>query len=63
MGLTELDYALIADVARGTGASPALRALQRRIDEGELTWVDITRGWTRTDPGVRLAVDAGFPPW
>ncbi|MGW5055429.1 hypothetical protein [Actinokineospora sp. NPDC004072] len=61
--LTDTDIELIATRARSAAASPALRALQRRIDRGDLSWRDITHGRTARDQGVWHAVDAGFPRW
>ncbi|GGS22329.1 MULTISPECIES: hypothetical protein [Actinokineospora] len=61
--LTDADFDLIASRARSAEASPALRALQCRIDRGDLTWRDITDGRTARDPDVRRAVESGFPRW
>ena len=54
----------IEQYARGRAAPRALRDLQRRIDNGELSWHAIAAGKHLDDPHVRaiLATDITEPP-
>jgi hypothetical protein len=46
--------------ARSRAAPRELRALQRRIDNGELSWYGIATGKHLDDPDVRAALAAGL---
>ena len=50
----------VEDYARGRAAPRALRDLQRRIDNGELSWRAIAAGRHADDPDVRAALAAGI---
>lgn len=54
----------IEDYARSRAAPRALRALQERIDAGDLSWRDLAEGRRLDDPVVRaaLAADVYEPP-
>ncbi|MGQ0839255.1 hypothetical protein [Actinokineospora sp.] len=60
-GLTDEDIRLISEHARSAEAPKELRDLQTRIDQGDLTWRDVTSGRAAGDPGVRQALEAGLP--
>ncbi|OLR90720.1 hypothetical protein [Actinokineospora bangkokensis] len=59
--VTDRDIEQIAAHHRAPGATPAERALQARIDAGELSWRDILSGRSAAEPGVREALEAGVP--
>lgn len=58
-GLSPQDIEQIAEHARGKNAPPELRALQERIDRGDLSWNDIAAGRFLDDPQVRDALARG----
>lgn len=57
--LSEEDIRQIEEYARGGQAPRELRELQRRIDEGELSWQDIADGGHLDDPKVQAALSTG----
>ncbi|WP_018681711.1 hypothetical protein [Actinokineospora enzanensis] len=57
--LSQEDLALLEQHARADSAPPALRALQERIDRGELTWSDLAAGRHMDDPEVQSALAPG----
>jgi hypothetical protein len=57
--LSEEDVRQIEEFARGGNAPKGLRELQRRIDDGELSWQDIADGRHLDDPEVRAALATG----
>lgn len=57
--LSEEDIRQIEEYARGGEAPRALRELQRRIDDGDLSWEDIAGGRHLDDPQVRAALATG----
>lgn len=57
--LSEQDIRQIEEYARSGQAPRELRELQRRIDDGELSWQDIASGRHLDDPEVRAALSTG----
>lgn len=57
--LSEQDIQQIEEYARGKDAPRELRALQQRIDDGELSWQDIAAGGALDDPQVQRALSTG----
>ncbi|GAA2992124.1 hypothetical protein [Actinokineospora diospyrosa] len=57
--LSEEDLRLLEAHARGDDAPRSLRELQERIDEGELSWTDLSEGRHLDDPAVQSALDPG----
>ncbi|MGH3517149.1 MAG: hypothetical protein ACRDQ7_06960 [Haloechinothrix sp.] len=57
--LSERDIQQIEEHAKSKDAPKALRELQKRIDDGELSWEDIGRGGHLDDPKVRAALATG----
>ncbi|HEV2783152.1 MAG TPA: hypothetical protein VGX25_27535 [Actinophytocola sp.] len=57
--LSEEDIQLIEEHARSAEAPRELRELQRRIDDGELSWEDVAAGRRLDDPQVRAALSTG----
>lgn len=57
--LSEEDIEKIEEHARSGAAPRQLRELQRRIDDGELSWADIASGQHLDDPQVRDALSPG----
>lgn len=51
----------IEELARAGGAPAEIRALQERIDAGDLSWADIAEGRGLDDPSVRQAFAASVP--
>lgn len=56
--LSEEDLRRIEQAARSRDASPEMRQLQRRIDQGEFTWREVADGRQMHDPGVQAALSA-----
>ena len=59
--LSTEDIRQIEEFARGKDAPRELRELQRRVDEGELSWNDIADGRFLDDPTVQAALSASTP--
>ena len=54
-GLTDRDIERIEEYAHSKDAPKALRDLQQKVDDGELTWRDIASPRHFADPEVRAA--------
>ena len=50
----------LAEEAGKPGASPELKAMKRKVDEGKFSWSDVVRGKVADDPDVRKAQDAAM---
>lgn len=57
--LSEEDIRRIEEFARSGDAPRELRELQRRVDDGDLSWQDIAAGRHLDDPQVRAALSTG----
>lgn len=51
----------IEQLVRSGGAPAEIAELQRRIDDGELSWDDVSSGRALADDGVQQAFAAGVP--
>ncbi|ASO18142.1 hypothetical protein FHR81_002538 [Actinoalloteichus hoggarensis] len=60
-GLSEAEIAQIEQFARSKDAPAELRALQERIDKGDLSWRDIADGSAVQDEQVQRALASGVP--
>jgi hypothetical protein len=60
-GMSKEDIVRIEAFARGTSAPSVLRELQKRIDNGELTWDEIAAGRHTDDKQVREALSVSTP--
>lgn len=54
---TEEDIRALEQAAARPDAPAELRALQRKVDAGELTWRDVLEGRAYEDPEVRAALE------
>ncbi|WP_052427797.1 hypothetical protein [Actinopolyspora erythraea] len=59
--LSEEQTERIEQLVRRGEAPQEIAELQRRIDEGELSWREVTSGRAVSDEGVRRAFEAGVP--
>ncbi|GAB3545731.1 hypothetical protein J2S53_002707 [Actinopolyspora lacussalsi] len=59
--LSEEQTEQIEQLVRRGEAPAGIAELQRRIDEGELSWQQVTSGRATADEGVRRAFEAGVP--
>ncbi|SFD93107.1 hypothetical protein SAMN04487819_105174 [Actinopolyspora alba] len=59
--LSEEQTERIEQLVRRGEAPAGIAELQRRIDEGELSWQQVTSGRAMADEGVRRAFEAGVP--
>lgn len=57
---SDADIRKVEEAARAPNAPRELRELQRRVDDGELSWRDIVEGKHMDDPGVREAAQANL---
>ncbi|MDX8141988.1 hypothetical protein SK854_07700 [Lentzea sp. BCCO 10_0061] len=59
--LSPADIAAIEKFARSKDAPNALKDLQRKVDEGQMSWRDIASGRAVHDPDVQRAMQTSMP--
>lgn len=50
----------LAEEAGKPGASPELKAMKRKVDDGRFSWTDVVRGKVADDPDVRKAQETAM---